>query len=615
MPAAPRSLVSRLALAFLLPSLLILVLGALAAYFRATATLRESVFERLDAIATVKESALDTWVDNLSSEVVLFSELPELREQASELAAETPEAQRRSARGRLTHLLRLALAKRPSFREMFFLSPIGGEVIVSTDEHHEGQFRVYDRYFAEGKRAAFVQNVYPSPVSLRPTLTISVPVYGQPGELLGVLAAHLALDYLDQSILQRTGLGRGGVVTLVDQYKVVVTGRHYGEALPGVAASPAIEEVIQRTSGAGLYRDLGGEEVIGLYRWLEDHELGLIVEIPQEEAFAPARRLALSIFLAGLVLVALLATGIYVAARRIARPILSITGAAARVRDGDLDSRAPASTEDEIGDLARSFNRMVEQLAAEAEGRRAASEQREALIAELEAKNDELERFTYTVSHDLKAPLVTIRGFLGFLKQDAAAMASDPAAAERVDRDVTRIDAAAEKMAGLLEDLLALSRIGRQSNPSEDVAFGDVVREAQELVAGAITQRGVEVEIAPDLPAVRGDRARLVELVQNLMENAVRYMGDQPSPRLEVGMRAPAGSSPVFFVRDNGIGIEPRFHDKVFALFERLDPQATEGTGIGLALVQRIVEVHGGRIWVESEGAGRGSTFCLTLPR
>ncbi len=246
--------------------------------------------------------------------------------------------------------------------------------------------------------------------------------------------------------------------------------------------------------------------------------------------------------------------------------------------------------------------------------RKRAERERERLIGELEAKNHELERFTYTVSHDLKAPLVTIRGFLGLARKGAAAVAGDPSAALRLDRDLDRIDAAAAKMAELLEDLLELSRVGRHSGSIEEVALGDVAGEAAERVAGALTIRGARVRIAPDLPAVQGDRARLVELLQNLLDNAVRYLGDQPSPRIEVGVRHGSGAGePVLYVRDNGIGIEPRYHEKIFELFQRLDTD-TEGTGVGLALVKRIVEVHGGRIWVESEGAGRGSTFCFTLP-
>ncbi|MCP3963983.1 MAG: histidine kinase, partial [bacterium] len=118
------------------------------------------------------------------------------------------------------------------------------------------------------------------------------------------------------------------------------------------------------------------------------------------------------------------------------------------------------------------------------------------------------------------------------------------------------------------------------------------------------------------LPVVCVDRARLLEAVRHLLDNAVRYLGDQPAPRIEVGVRDPGaagGEPPTFYVRDNGMGIERKYHEKVFELFERLDPEASEGTGIGLALVKRIIEVHGGRVWVESEGAERGSTFCFTL--
>ncbi len=236
--------------------------------------------------------------------------------------------------------------------------------------------------------------------------------------------------------------------------------------------------------------------------------------------------------------------------------------------------------------------------------------EREALIADLEVKNAELERFTYTVSHDLKSPLITIKGFLGFLEQDAL-----NGRIEQARHDIELISNAANKMQQLLDELLELSRIGRLRNPPQAIALTELAREAAELVAGQLMAHDVQVEIAPDMPTVVGDRPRLREVFENLLSNAAKFMGTQPHPRVEIGVRYDKDEvHPIIYVRDNGIGIEPQYHKKVFDLFEKLDA-ASEGTGIGLAIVKRIIEVHQGRIWVESAGHGQGSTFCFTLPQ
>lgn len=231
--------------------------------------------------------------------------------------------------------------------------------------------------------------------------------------------------------------------------------------------------------------------------------------------------------------------------------------------------------------------------------------QREGLIKELEAKNAELERFTYTVSHDLKAPLVTMGGFLGFLEKDAM-----QGNFERLKHDIQHISDANLKMQRLLNELLELSRIGRKMNPSEKFPFGEILSDAFSQVESRFTERGVEVMVTTDLPVVQGDRTRLVEVMQNLLDNAAKFMGDQANPTIEIGAESRGGEH-VFFVRDNGMGIDPKYHQKIFELFDKLNPNI-EGTGIGLALVKRIVEVHGGRIWVESE-PGTGATFYFTL--
>jgi signal transduction histidine kinase len=248
-------------------------------------------------------------------------------------------------------------------------------------------------------------------------------------------------------------------------------------------------------------------------------------------------------------------------------------------------------------------------LQADVTERKQAEAERERLIAELAAKNAELVRFTSIVSHDLKSPLITIRGFLGFLEKDMLA-----GHGEEVRQDIASMFQATDKLQWMVDELLKLSRVGRLTDAPRKVPFEEIVREAVGLVSGRIAARGVQVDIAKELPVVYGDRGRLVEAVQNLVDNAVKFMGDQPTPRIEIGVQSATGNGkPVLFVHDNGIGIDPQHRERIFDPFAKLDSKS-EGTGIGLALVKRIIEVHGGRIWVGSEGAKKGTTFYFTLP-
>ncbi len=240
--------------------------------------------------------------------------------------------------------------------------------------------------------------------------------------------------------------------------------------------------------------------------------------------------------------------------------------------------------------------------------RKTAERERERLIAELEAKNAELERFAYTVSHELKTPLITINGCLGLLEEDVA-----DGNVERMTAGMSRITRATCTMHQLLKDLLELSRIGHHSISAAEWPMADLVDEALAASADKITERGIEVEVADELPLLFGDRTGLLEVLQNLIENAVKYLGDQPRPRITIGVRN-CDAEVVCCVHDNGMGIAPCYHEKVFGLFDQLDPKS-EGTGVGLAIVKRIIERHEGRIWIESEGQGRGLSCYFALPQ
>ncbi|MDD2273497.1 MAG: DUF3365 domain-containing protein [Desulfuromonadaceae bacterium] len=233
--------------------------------------------------------------------------------------------------------------------------------------------------------------------------------------------------------------------------------------------------------------------------------------------------------------------------------------------------------------------------------------ERKSREADLEIKNAELERFTYTVSHDLKSPLITIKSYTGSIKKDLSSGRFD-----RIEKDLERVSAAGDKMAVLLDSLLELSRIGQVIHALEAVDMNMLVDDAVKNVAGLLQEKGAKIVVQPELPTVWCDRQRIGEVIQNLLENALKYMGEQSKPHILFGVRREYGTT-TFFVQDNGIGVDEKYQQNIFGLFNKLDAGSV-GTGIGLALVKRIVEVHGGTVWVESEGLGKGSTFCFRLP-
>ena len=226
---------------------------------------------------------------------------------------------------------------------------------------------------------------------------------------------------------------------------------------------------------------------------------------------------------------------------------------------------------------------------------------------ELQKKNAEIEQFIYTVSHDLRSPLVTIKTFMGYLESDLTESFND-----RVAQDMQFIHNAADKMKLLLDELLEMSRIDRIETPPVRVSLMGVLAEVQDILAGIISEQRVEIQLPDTDLMLFGDRPRLCQLWQNLIENAIKYSSDGCIPRVELGVQQESSES-VFFVKDNGIGIEPQYSSKIFGIFEKLNPKSP-GAGLGLSMVQRIVERCGGRVWVESDGICKGSCFFFTLP-
>jgi len=243
------------------------------------------------------------------------------------------------------------------------LTADGGTIIFSTDPRSEGQSRSQEKYFKEGLYHTFVQNVYFSLATHQPTLTISTPIIGRDQKELAVLVAHFNLRRMEEIVFDQIGLGQTGTTYLVDRYQNVVTAEGLGQNnVPTQVESPGIKAALQGQDGRKIYLNYAGIPVIGVYRWLDQRELALLVEMHQSEADAPAHRLAWIILSVGLTSAVILALSVYLLARQITRPILAITHTATQVSDGDLTLVAPVTTDDEIGQLAIAFNRMTRQL-------------------------------------------------------------------------------------------------------------------------------------------------------------------------------------------------------------------------------------------------------------
>ncbi|MBY0267239.1 MAG: hypothetical protein K2W84_12555 [Burkholderiales bacterium] len=296
----------------------------------------------------------------------------------------------------------------------------------------------------------------------------------------------------------------------------------------------------------------------------------------------------------------------------IRRQVARIDAALTRFSGGDFDARiGQPYPGGEIGDLMAAIDRdfgliqrqraTIEQLNADLE-RRVADR-----TAELEAANQELESFCYSVSHDLRMPLRHIDGYVGLLERELGTAVSAEAR-----RCLGVVAESTRNMGRLIDDLLAFSRMSRQELGDEEVDPDVLVREIVAMLAPQTAGRRIEWRISP-LPRVRGDAAMLRQVFANLIDNAIKYTGPRELAVIEIGSRREPDGQQLFYVRDNGVGFDMRYAEKLFGVFQRLHrADQFAGTGIGLANVRRIIVRHGGRVWAEAE-EGRGAAFYFTL--
>ena len=315
---------------------------------------------------------------------------------------------------------------------------------------------------------------------------------------------------------------------------------------------------------------------------------------------------AIGFGLGGLGLLVIVAIGFTLYLRRsVLRPVRTVAEATGRLAAGDLTTRVPAQREDELGELARGFNTMADSLER---GR----DELQRSNAELSRSNAELEQFASVTSHDLQAPLTTISMYAELLDRRRGGAGANGGNGGNGDLDlVDGIRDATQQARGLIRDLLEYSRAGRGRLALEQVPAGRIVDQALEALAGTIEETHAQITVG-ELPVVLADRANLSRVFQNLVGNAVKFTGGE-TPRVSIDAEHEDGHWR-FSVSDNGIGMDTKNAERIFEPFQRLHGEEDyPGTGIGLAVCERIVDQHGGRIWVSSR-QGEGSVFHFTLP-
>ena len=442
------------------------------------------------------------------------------------------------------------------------------------------------------------------------TMEVAAPVTSmESGQTIGIIINAYNQEIINDITSNREGMGNSGEIVIGLKEGGTIQFINTLKYTPGATTTlkiPLNDEAAEpmRLALEGKYGTIIGHDyrdinVIAAYRYIPSIGWGLVAKMDKAEAFGPLTVLRnIAIVLGGVSSIAVILVGISFSIST-SRPINRLTAAAKKISNGNYDYSVEIDRHDEIGALAVSFNSMTSKLTHEIN-------EQEKAEARLTGLNKELEAFCYSVSHDLRAPLRGIEGFSRALEEDYA----DKFDLQGKDY-LRRICTASHKMDNLITDLLDLSRITRSKMKHEKVDLSALVKSKALELQETEPERQVEFVIAEG-DCTDGDTKLLKIAIDNLMDNAWKFTGKHSQARIEFGISLQDGES-VYFISDDGVGFDMTYADKLFGAFQRLHSITEfEGTGIGLATVNRIIQRHGGNIWAEGE-IGQGAKFCFTL--
>ena len=622
---------TRLTLAFFGVALIPLVLSAVLTIILSIETLTTEVLNHLDSVATIQTHRIEQSVSQN------YDKLHLIKSRTSLLSALDRFLSGRNENDR-DDMIRVIVSARDGVKTFEKISVLttSGEVVASTDPDEIGRNLNEKECLLSGLHQDSV-HIFLLDDNKKLRTHFSGPLILDQ-RLLGVVVITDNTDYLLSLVSDYTGLGKTGETLLARKNEngdaLFLTPLRFDTNAALVRIEPDMSRPINIALSKGAQTindafDYRGVPVFAATRYLPDLGWGLVAKIDRAEALEPIDALRNSLIV--ILIFAAIAIGFvsYYLAHNISAPIIAINRVASAISKGDYSQRAPVTSKDEIGMLAVSFNKMSDDLIVanyglerrvneRTEELRKATEEIRRLNADLERKviertaqlqlaNAELDSFSYSVSHDLRAPLRGIDGWSHALMEDYR---------EKLDAQgqqyIDHVRAEAQRMGQLIDDMLKLARVTRSEIHWKQVNLTELAQSITvRLLREAPLERQVEFVIQPGVIA-HGDDLLLEIALFNLIDNAWKFTGTRSVGRIEFG-RIEQEGKPVFFVRDNGVGFDMTYASKLFGAFQRLHKLSEfPGTGIGLATVQRIIHRHGGRVWAEAQ-IDKGATFYFTI--
>jgi signal transduction histidine kinase len=628
------SIRSKLTILFLSIAAIPLLLVSALTYNNFKNSLEANRFAQLVDLSIFRADRIESYFAGLKSDIAISQGFYNIKKNLpllTRLAGKPDDPKAVSAREMLADQL-VQMQSVSAMTDIMLVSPAGKVTYANRHEHFSKDFSrgsdVEREAFEKGSTGIYFSEIYPDTVEDRRfEMLVTAPATDFDGRFAGVIAFEVDMTPVYKLVQDVTGLGNTGEVLLGRKVGTHVEFlnplRHdpkaalRRKATVGDETSFPIQQAVLGRTGSGVAIDYRGQQVIAAWRYIPSMQWGLVAKIDTREAFADVVNLRNLVWIILAIVFALSAVIAFSIAQSISVPIKNLTKGAEIIGSGNLDYRVGTNMKDEIGQLSRSFDKMThdvkaitasrDELNREMAERKRAEESLRHTAEDLERSNKDLEQFAYVASHDLQEPLRAVAGFVGLLKKQYRSVLNDEAA-EYIDLSVE----GAERMQTLIHDLLTFSRVGTKGGAFVRMNMKDAFDGAMKNLQVAISESDALVTLGNEMPAVTADPTQMTQLLQNLIANAIKFHG-QRRPEIVVGAER-KNDYWVMSVRDNGIGIEPQYYDRIFLIFQRLHTRSQfKGTGIGLAVCKKIVERHGGTIWVESK-PGEGSTFYFTIP-